>query len=260
MASPTLITDLGRVQEAGRIRIGEKHGRAMRSIDKFRFTSPDNELLGMLAERYGGEVRPWSDPKANPNNQFELYSEADTIDVVVANGGIDTNYELWTGRGLQRQCDGETCTVQLWDGENVSSDSGHCLCAAAGVMECKIQTRVAFMFDFMPFRGMWRLDTKSWNAAHEMPSMMAIMDQLRERKGLAQMELSISKESKIRNGKKAHFVVPKLRFKQSLMEMVEGKGVLGAKLGTGKPEMVELEAPAVYADPDLEVVEAEVIE
>jgi hypothetical protein len=89
-----------------------------------------------------------------------------------------------------------------------------------------------------------------------MPSMMAIMDQLREIRGLAEVELYISQESKVRNGKKSHFNVPKIRFKQSLLEMTEGKGILGAQLGTGTTTMVELGTP----DLDNTVIDAEVIE
>lgn len=44
-----------RAPEAGRIRIGIKSGRAMKSIDTFRFTSPHQDVIEQLADMYGGD-------------------------------------------------------------------------------------------------------------------------------------------------------------------------------------------------------------
>ena len=50
------IHDLGRTPEHGRIRLGVKTERAMKSLDTFRFTSPDKEAIEQIADAYGGDV------------------------------------------------------------------------------------------------------------------------------------------------------------------------------------------------------------
>ena len=44
------IQDLGRTPEHGRIRLGVKTERAMKSLDTFRFTSPDKEAIEQIAD------------------------------------------------------------------------------------------------------------------------------------------------------------------------------------------------------------------
>jgi hypothetical protein len=90
-----------------------------------------------------------------------------------------------------------------------------------------------------------------------MPSMMAILDHLRERQGLSEVELYIEQQTKIRNGRKSHFQIPRIRFKQSVTEMLEGAGVLAASIGPGS---APTEMYAIAASPDDEPVEAELVD
>ena len=99
-----------RAPEAGRIRTGIKSGRAMKSIDTFRFTSPHKEAIEELARIYGGEAKPWNEPTAN-KNQYEVITKASSIEVFLQPGGLTTHYEMWSGGGCQRRCDGEMCEV-----------------------------------------------------------------------------------------------------------------------------------------------------
>ena len=89
MALVTLIANIRRrPPEHGRIRFGERYtarnGKsAMRALTTFRFTSPDRNAIEQIARLYGGEARPWSDPKASPQNQFEVYTESSRISVML---------------------------------------------------------------------------------------------------------------------------------------------------------------------------------
>jgi hypothetical protein len=71
--TPVPLTQLDRrPPEAGRIRMGEKTDRAMRSLDTFRFTSPDQSLIAAVAQLYGGTVRPWNEPRAKVKQQWQV--------------------------------------------------------------------------------------------------------------------------------------------------------------------------------------------
>src|SRR5690606_20818789 len=58
----------GRLPVCGKLRLGVKAGRGMKSIDTFRLTSPHKDLIDAAAEHYGAKEgpRPWSDPGASP--------------------------------------------------------------------------------------------------------------------------------------------------------------------------------------------------
>ncbi len=62
----------------GRIRLGVKkmsqNGKEYPSkIKTLRFTSPSEEMIRGVAERYGGQARPWQSPDGP---QFEVITDA----------------------------------------------------------------------------------------------------------------------------------------------------------------------------------------
>ena len=69
-----LTENYSRIPEHGRIRLGmQDEGRGFpKSLDTFRFTSPDKEAVEQIANLYGGEVNKWNDKKASPPNQWEV--------------------------------------------------------------------------------------------------------------------------------------------------------------------------------------------
>ena len=58
------LAQLGRAPEQGRIRLGVKTERAMKSLDTFRFTSLDKSAIEQIASIYGGVVKPWTPPRS----------------------------------------------------------------------------------------------------------------------------------------------------------------------------------------------------
>src|SRR4051812_24624601 len=99
-----------RATELGRIRIGtriERDGKMMPvKLDGFRFTSPDQAKIRHLAERYGGEVRPWESPTGEA--QWDVSTPATVIPVRIPPGEpLSAWYERWpSARGCDRRCDG----------------------------------------------------------------------------------------------------------------------------------------------------------
>ena len=209
-----------RLPEAGRIRIGAKVGSGGKtrpsSIDTFRFTSQDREAIDQVAARYGGEVTPWSD---GHGTQWQVTTQANEIGIVLPSdplGGTPI-YELWSGGGCQRRCDGETAEVPGHDGMVETA----CICASKEAMECKPKVRLNVVLPDIKFAGTWRLETSSWNAVHELPGMVAMIQSLQSgglTRGLLALEQRQSKSGK----QTKNFVVPVLRVADSLEQLASG--------------------------------------
>lgn len=159
-----------RMRELGRIRTGNQvaagNGRKRPAkLETFRITSGSKDLIDAAAATYGGEVRPWESPAGN---QWEVITTVDALPIVVPPGeALSQWYELWSGGGCQRRCDGRT--------EFISEQP--CLCPAdpadrrdaAQVGEaCKPTTRLGVMLPELPDLGIWRLESHGFYAAVEL--------------------------------------------------------------------------------------------
>ena len=224
-----------RAPEAGRIRMGVKTGRAMKSIDTFRFTSPHKKAIEQLAELYGGDPAPWVEPKASPN-QWEIITEAKSIEVLAQPGGCTVWYEQWTGGGCARRCDGEVVEVAGRDG----MDDVPCICNAKGVRECDPYTRLNVVLPNLDFFGVWRLQTKGWNAAKELPGMFDMVVELAEGGRMVRAMLNLEQRKSVSNGQTKNFVVPTITVGASPNELLAGGGVARPQLGGTPPVAPEL--------------------
>lgn len=155
-----------RLHEAGRIRIGEQVAATKRDgspttrpgkLETFRFTSSNEEAIKAIAGILGGIPALWDD--APTGKQWEVVTDSSTVRVLVPPEGMAFSqfYELWSGGGCSRRCDG----VHL-----VPSDDP-CVCDPDN-RECKPHTRVSVMLADFPTSGLWRLDTQGYYAAVEM--------------------------------------------------------------------------------------------
>src|SRR3954464_4210914 len=100
-----------RIRELGRIRMGQvvrgSNGKTRpEKLDRFRLTSASRELLEKVAALYGGEVADWTPANGGPA-QFEVVTEARRLPILVPPQPVTQWYELWSGGGCQRRCDGE---------------------------------------------------------------------------------------------------------------------------------------------------------
>lgn len=267
--------DLGRPQEHGRVRTGEKtKSGAPRALSAFRFTSADRQAIDALAARYGGTVREWNEPKAAVQGQYEVLTEAAEIDVLLPEGALSTFYEHWQGSGCQRRCDGETCTLPL-SGPDGDTEEAPCLCNVQGVMLCKPKVRLAVALPGIEFRGVWRLESSSWAAADEMASIEPLLQQVQAR-GILRAKLVLERRSKMTAAGKRNFTVPKLVLAATMEELASGsaslagipvhteepKGALG--MGDYRPPFDD-ESALPYERPfdpasDDEITDAEVVE
>lgn len=271
------ISDLSRrLPEAGRIRAGVKTGKAMKALSNFRFTSHDETALGQLAEMYGGDVVPWSEPKAAAG-QFELITTSPEIRVVLPPdplGGTPI-YELWSGGGCERRCDGVTAQVLQQGQDGLENVDVPCLCSAKGEVSCNVITRLSVIIPEVKFAGVWRLDTKSWNAAQDLPGMVDMVQSTMQTHGLSYALLGLQQKRSVQAGETRRFTVPVLSLPVSIETLAAGGSRLGElpsqslpELGTGAehveidPAGSDVEEPMVapaLSDDD-EIHDAEIIE
>lgn len=275
-----------RLPTAGRIRIGRKvptrNGKvAPQALDKFRFTSSDPQALAQIAEHYGGEVKPWSDPLAAPG-QFEVYSDASEIRIALPPDplGGSPNYELWSKGGRARNCDGETCEMLVQGADGIEQQECPCLCWAQQERVCELKTRLSVLLPDVRFIGVWRIDSKADAVAHEMPGMVELIQSLQTR-GIVRALLRIESRRQVIAGETKQFKVPVLGLDESVNALASGMASLGhlgtgssvpvAELGAGSTEGEE-SGPADLATPDTtpghggspsvddEVIDAEIVE
>lgn len=260
-----------RIQEGGRIRIGTSEKAKSRGgkvfdkpvkLDRFRFTSSDANALAEIAAIYGGTVQPWTHDKAAAG-QYELLTEANEIKVALPPDPLGGSpiYELWDGGGRTRSCDGVTCDLVVSAGDGYEVQSVPCLCDAKGELACKVTTHLSVLLPEIKFIGVWRITSHGWNAATELPGMVAGIRQLQDR-GIQRALLRVEERVQVKSGRKREFMVPVLAIDASVNALVAGAAALGS-LGAGSSvsgELIAGEGAGSSLSPaDDEIVDAEIV-
>lgn len=220
-----IITTQRRMAEQGRIRLGHKITGTSKTgreytrpakLERFRFTSPSERLITEIAATYGGDARPWDN---DGKSEFEVLSEATAIPVIVVKGGFSQWHEYWTKGGCQHRCDGEKDVAGTFCDPD---DPNH-----VAAIE-KPTTRLSVMLSEIESLGVWRMESKGWNAAAELPSMaelaMHVGDLVPATLGLAERSSIIQTD---KGPQTSRYVVPFLDLhvtKQRLVEIVGGPG------------------------------------
>jgi hypothetical protein len=241
----------------------------MKAISTFRFTSPHKKLIDQLAGLYGGEVVPWDGGKQA--GQWETITEANSIPIILPRDAIDSWYELWSGGGLQRRCNGMEVNVPIDGPDGPEPSMSPCICAAKQKVECEELTRMNMFLPGVDFAGTWRLETKSFHAGKELPSMIRIIETMTEGGRMVQAELSVQPRTSVRFGKTKKFVVPVISLPYTPEQMLSGGAEVVALPMTPRLELVQgglgdpkpLNAQVALGptpDVDDEVVDAIVVE
>lgn len=203
--------------EVGRIRLGVKvatgnGGSRPAKIDTLRFTSPRRDLIERVAELYGGKAESWSPPKGN--SQWQVITTSTEVPVMVPpQDPAESQWlEMWSKGGCLRRCDGQT--------ERISNSP--CMCDPdPQERDCKMHTRIRVLLEEVPGIGVWRVDTGSFYAAVELPSVAKI---LAEANGLIPGKLILDQRTVTRGGKTFNFAVPVLDIAEfTPAELLSGK-------------------------------------
>ena len=242
-----MIIDLQRrLAEAGRIRIGQQvaagNGRKRpEKLTTFRLTSGDRTRIEQAAHLYGGTPEQWEAP-AGP--QWEVVTAADSLNVIVppADMSFSQHYELWSGGGCQRRCDGRA--------ESISD--GPCICDP-DKRECNIHTRLSVMLRDLPGLGVWRIDTSGYYAAVELQGAVEVVQLAAGRGQMLPARLRLEQRMVKRVGQGTRrFAVPVLDVEVSPGQLMAGTqpAPVMVEQGTGRVLDFPTERPALTPVPD----------
>lgn len=237
-----------RLPTAGRIRIGRtvpaRSGKPRPDkLASFRFTSQDKASIEQVAALYGGEKTPWRD---HPG-QWEVYTPAKMLRVVMPPAPITQAYELWEGGGCIRRCTGRTVQLRTQGPDGGDVVEQDCICWQKGTLECQRKTRLSVILPEVKFLGVWRLDTGSKIASEELPGMVDTFEHLRATRGLPFAELRlvehVNQVWSVAKGKwmQSRMFVPTLGFDQSPEQLaVAGPPMAALEAGPPTPPKGEL--------------------
>lgn len=202
----TIIGLQRRLVEVGRIRMGEKNEKGNPTrLENWKLTSRDEVRLQAAAKVFGGKVEPWEGHAGH----FALHTEVSALPVLLMPGQtISQWYELWSGGGCKRRCDGDS--EQLSDGP--------CLCDPEA-RECKPHTRINVLLPDVPGIGAWRLDTSGYYAATELTGTVDLLEMATTRGVLLPARLRIDQRAVLRDGQTRRFPVPTLDIDVRPLEM-----------------------------------------
>ena len=214
-----IITLQRRLHEAGRIRLGEQVATSSGKtrpgkLSTFRFTSPSESAIRAIAQLYGGEPKPWTD--APTGRQWELHAQASEIECHVLPEAMAFSqfYELWSGGGCTRRCDGEL----------MQPSETPCACDPEA-RECKPTTRLSVLLDNVPGTGQFRLETHGYYAASELSGSFELMARIADATGqsILPATLRIDQREVKRPGEPTRqFIVPVLDFRVNLLALGRG--------------------------------------
>lgn len=220
-----------RFRELGRIRTGiqvpNRGGRGTHpeKLPRFRLTSEWPNLIEQAAAVYGGEARPWDN---NGSPEFEVIVEVDSIPVVIPPGEVlDQWYEMWSGGGCQRRCDGLR-QVLVDRPCACPADPLERQAEAAKGKACKPTTRVRFMLPDVADVGTWRLESHGFHAAAELGGSAGLVATASKAGAMIPADIALSpREGARRPGEpKKTFFVPVISFRGTLGPVLEALGIL----------------------------------
>ncbi|MFM9637644.1 recombination directionality factor [Streptomyces turgidiscabies] len=212
-----ILTSKKQAAELGRIRTGysrpnPKHpkGRPIPVRSRtFLLSSHSQQYIERAAELYGGTVEQWT-PQGQSVAQWRVITEASELRAILPAGDpLSQSYELWSGGGCSRRCDG--VTEQL--------TRRPCLCRAEYGEEwhlqnevepgsvCKTTSRIGVMLPDMPDLGVWRLETHSHYAADVMAGGVDTVLQATEGKSMMPVRMWIEQRNVMRPTGPKHFPV-----------------------------------------------------
>lgn len=225
-----ILTIQRRLAERGRIRLGRRGEKGQpQRLDRFRLTSPDEAAIRRAAELWGGEVSPWESP-AGP--QWEVVIEAQSIRCLLPPElGFSQFFELWSGGGCKRRCDGET---ELLSGRP-------CICDEEDEKCCKPTTRLSLLLPDLGGVGLWRLETHGWTAASELCGVVELAEAVGGGRVMP-ATLRLEERRLVRDGQTMRIVVPVLDLDVDLRGML-GRSPVVPELAAPMPQA--LDAPAV---------------
>ncbi|WP_109507316.1 hypothetical protein [Nocardioides speluncae] len=214
-----ILTLQKRARSLGRIRIGQvvptQSGKTRPAkLDRFRLTSPSKPLLDKAASLYGGTVQEWT-PQGGGAKQWEVLTDSKRIPIMVPPQPVSQFLETWAGGICVHRCDGYT---EMLSGETCDPDDPRHI-------EARPTTRLNVVLRDVEGIGVWRLETKGWNAAMELPDAAEFLAQAGGYvNGWLSLEERVSKTVVDGKPQTRRFMVPIIEIDVTPAELMAGRG------------------------------------
>jgi hypothetical protein len=154
--------------------------------------------------------------------QWQATIDASRLPVLVPPQPVSQFYELWSGGGCQRRCDGATELLK----------DTPCLCGPdPEARVCKPTTRLNVILRDVPGIGVWRLESHGYYSAVELPD---VAEFLARAGGYVSAWLSLEQRTVKRDGQTRRFMVPTLEVDVTPAQLLSG-AVAGAQAIEGDP-------------------------
>jgi hypothetical protein len=217
MMSP-IINLQRKLTEVGRIRLGARSEKgAPTKLDRFRLTSKSREALEAAAIIYGGKVVAWSSPDGDA---YELVTDVNVLDVTIPPGNSLTQwYEMWSGAGCQRRCDGQTETINNTPCRCPADQSQRSELSSKG-QACRPTTRLSVILPKVKSVGIWRLESHGYHAAVELAGIAELLQQVSASDKYLPATLRLEQRSAKRGGRTSRFAVPVLEVGATIQEAI----------------------------------------
>lgn len=225
----TILTLQKRLRQIATVRHGElvtRNGKTFPSTrDTWRITTGDVVVAQECADLFGGEVNEWDSKSAE---KYVVDTTTDRLPIAVVPGhALSQHYELWSGGGCRRRCDGEEELIS----------GGPCLCDPDN-RECKPHTRLSFVLRGLNQLGLVRLNTTGYYAAVELAGAVEFLELAAAKGEVLPGWLRIEERRQVRDEQTKVFKVPVIDVQYGLDRM------LGSSTSAR-----EIEAPAYKALP-----------
>ncbi|HMH90156.1 MAG TPA: hypothetical protein VK586_03630 [Streptosporangiaceae bacterium] len=225
---------LGEIRMGTSVEIPGKKGRRPVRHDTFRLTTASEMAAIAVAEKFGGQVAPWTQRRG----RFEVLTDRTAIDVWVPPRGeaVDSSMEMWDGPRRRRKCDGhkmlfpvpgQPCMCPLPDNPadpdqvRATKDERDRLAKLRTPEACKVLTRINVTIPDLPgLLGVWKLITGSESAAVETADQGQIMEIARE--GGRYLPAVLRMEWRWRPEDGSPYQVPVLHIGMTTRELAEG--------------------------------------
>lgn len=232
-----------KLHEIGRIRLGEQvaitkrdgsPGTAPKKLETFRFTSANKNAIDAIAGIHGGIPSEWAD--APTGRQWEVTTESDSLRILVPHAEMSFSqaYELWSGGGCKRRCNGVEMQGEM-----------PCVCDPDN-RECKPHTRVSVMLADVPVTGLWRFDTQSEFAADELAGQFELAEMLGKATGKALLPATVridQRERKKPGQPTKKFGVPVVEFDVDVSAFVGGRAQVAQAAPTAQLKRITSVTP-----------------
>lgn len=219
-------------RELGRLRTGytDTSGTKPRPVKSLTWvvTSHAEHYVQAAAEAWGGEPEKWQ-PLGGGAAQWRVITEASALDAILPPGDpLSQSYELWSGGGCARRCDGVTETL---------SDSP-CLCRDQHGDDfheqpkgkvCSATTRLNVFLPDMPDVGVFRTETHSYYAAQEIAGAVDLIRSAVGPDAIIPIRLRIEQRQRKAEGKTKNFPVVVVELRGITTGQVLGASVMGGR-------------------------------